>query len=438
MDYIMKALEPGMLQVMLVAAGFLTFPLEKREKPVFRILIGLVIGFLCGGGLSLIDVEMIGMESYLFYTLEDILILGYVYLFFRFCTKLSVSDSIYAMACAYVAQHAAFCLTSVLAGIGFRPISTIGMLLFGWGIFILVGGILIIVTNRYMPINGYYLVPIRRALTMTCIVFLLAIVLPMAISWAGETGGEVARLVCLSYDLCSCLLFVWLQVGLRQEVQLLAWLKSERQIRRQMQEQYELSKSNIDLINHKCHDLKHQIAGLRFISDKKERDETLSEIEKSVMLYDTSVKTGNEVLDTVLTEKSLLCTDGGISWTCMADGAQMDFISPVDLYTLLGNALDNAIEGSQKLAQPEQRVIRVIIRQQFGAVFIQIANYFDYVKTKTDEQLETTKPDKENHGFGLSSIENIVKSYDGTMNIKMENSIFLLNILIPYPKAKKA
>lgn len=437
MDYIMKALEPGMLQVMLVAAGFLMFPLEKREKPVFRILIGLVIGFLCGGGLSLVDAEMVGMESYLFYALEDILILGYVYLFFRFCTKLSVSDGIYAMTCAYVVQHTAFCLTSVLTEIVFRPVSTIGPLLFGWGIFILVGGFLVLVTNRYIPINGHYLVPIRRVFIMTCIVFLLAIVLPMAISWAGETGGEVARLVCRAYDLCSCLLFIWLQVGLRQEVRLLAWLESERQIRRQMQEQYELSKSNIDLINHKCHDLKHQIAGLRFISDKKERDETLSEIERSVMLYDTSVRTGNEVLDTVLTEKSLICTKNRISWTCMADGSKIDFISPVDLYTILGNALDNAIESSQKLGEEAQRVIRVIVRQEFGAAFIQIANYYDHLMDRPDGGLETTKEDKENHGFGLSSIQRIVKSYNGTMNIETNEGIFLLSMLIPYPDGKR-
>ena len=438
MNYILRALEPGMLQEMLIAAAILMIPLERKTRPIQRIVLGLTAGFLLGGTLSLIDMSALNIDSQLFYILEDFLILGCVYLSFRFCTQLSASDALYAMTCAYVAQHASFCLTIVLHYVGIGPFSSFGESIFGWCIFLLIGGSLSLAVNRYIPIQGHYKIPIHRVIIMTVIVLLLAIAFPSAIVWAGEMGGTVAVIICQGYDLCGCLLFMWLQVGLRQEVRLLASLETERQIRRQMQEQYELSHNNIDIINQKCHDLKHQIAGLRFVEDQQERDKTLAQLENSVMLYDTSMKTGNEVLDTVLTEKSLLCANAGISWTCMADGAQMEFISPVDLYTMLGNALDNAIESSQKLPLREQRVIRVIVRRQFGAVFIQISNYYDHLEDRPDGRLQTTKPDKEYHGFGLSSIERIVRSYDGTMNIETQNGIFLLSILIPYSNVKRA
>lgn len=291
--------------------------------------------------------------------------------------------------------------------------------------------------NTYIPINGHYLVSWNRVAIMTCIVLLLAMVFPLVIGAAWDMTSNTALLICQVYDLLSCLLFIWLQVGLRQEVKLLASLTAERRLRQQMKEQYEMTRENIDLINHKCHDLRHQIAGLRFVKDNQQRDDTLREIEKSVMIYDLSVKTGNEVLDTVLTEKGLICADNQITWTCMADGSKMDFISPVDIYTIFGNALDNAIESSRKLPEKDRRIIRVVVRQEYGGAFIQISNYYDSISSLPDGRLETTKADKENHGFGLSSIQRIVKSYGGTMNIETNGGIFLLSLLIPYSKGKR-
>lgn len=87
-------------------------------------------------------------------------------------------------------------------------------------------------------------------------------------------------------------------------------------------EQYELTRENIALINQKCHDLKHQIRALRNAT-KEELEHYLEEIEGQVQIYDAIVKTGNEVLDTILTEKSLYCKERGISVFCVADGSQM-------------------------------------------------------------------------------------------------------------------
>ena len=67
--------------------------------------------------------------------------------------------------------------------------------------------------------------------------------------------------------------------------------------------QYQLSKETIELINHKCHDLKHQVQAIRAVKDEKERETYLEKIEKSVQIYSAIVRTGNEILDTILTEK---------------------------------------------------------------------------------------------------------------------------------------
>lgn len=52
---------------------------------------------------------------------------------------------------------------------------------------------------------------------------------------------------------------------------------------------------------------------------EREREDYLDEIERSIQIYDSTIETGNEVLDTVLTEKSLYCEQHQITMTCVAD-----------------------------------------------------------------------------------------------------------------------
>lgn len=197
-------------------------------------------------------------------------------------------------------------------------------------------------------------------------------------------------------------------------------------------EQYQLSKENIALINQKCHDLKHQIRAIRGAS-KEEVDKYLAEMEDSIQIYESIVKTGNEVLDTILTEKSLYCRERGITVSCVADGSQMDFINTIDLYAILGNALDNAIEAVEKFKHEEKRQIDVLIHRQQNFLVINIINPIKGNLTYEEELPITTKGDKQYHGFGLRSMRYLVKKYDGFLSVSEEDGCFSLKILIPVP-----
>ena len=107
--------------------------------------------------------------------------------------------------------------------------------------------------------------------------------------------------------------------------------------------QYRSAQDSIDLINKKYHDLKHQIAVLRS-ETSEEKAHYLDAMEQEIRSYEAQNKTGNEVLDTILTSKSLYCQQHGITLTCVADGAALDFMDTMDLCSLFGNALDNAIK----------------------------------------------------------------------------------------------
>lgn len=197
--------------------------------------------------------------------------------------------------------------------------------------------------------------------------------------------------------------------------------------------QYRSAQDSIDLINQKYHDLKHQIAMLRS-ETPEEKAHYLDTMEQEIRSYEAQNKTGNEVLDTILTSKSLYCQQHGITLTCVADGAALDFMDTMDLCSLFGNALDNAIESTEKLPDSEQRLIHLVVTQQKSFLWIKVENTYDG-KLHADGTLPpTTKADTRYHGYGLKSIYDTAEKYGGTAEITTQDNHFALKVLIPIKK----
>ncbi len=218
------------------------------------------------------------------------------------------------------------------------------------------------------------------------------------------------------------------------------YLQQDRQMMRVLQkekeQQYQLSRDNIDLINQKCHDLKHQLRALELVDDAR-RAEAFAETSRAIRFYDAAVQTGNEVLDTILTEKSMACTLHEINLSCNIKIHDIAFMDVLDIYTLLGNALDNAIEAVMKY-EKEKRVISLTIREQGQMLHIFIDNYFEGKLKLKNGYLVTSKADKDYHGFGVRSIRMIAKKYKGDVQISQEKRTFGLQVMIPLETRKPA
>ena len=195
--------------------------------------------------------------------------------------------------------------------------------------------------------------------------------------------------------------------------------------------QYKQSKESIELINYKYHDLKHQIAVLRSEADPGKREAFLDKMEADIKKYESQNKTGNKVLDTVLTTKSLYCAKNNITFTCVADGTLLDFMEVMDICSIFGNALDNAIECELKIPDKEKRLIHVSVSKQKNFLLLRFENYYDTELNYQGGALITTKRDKEFHGYGLKSIRYTVNKYDGAVSIDTKENWFDLKILIP-------
>ena len=196
--------------------------------------------------------------------------------------------------------------------------------------------------------------------------------------------------------------------------------------------QYELSRANIDAINVKAHDIRHQIRQLgenALVVDQTVLDEIAHEVD----IFDSKVKTGNDALDTILTEKTLICAAEGITLSCIADGEALSFMPLADLYALFGNALENAIEATSKV-DGEKRSISLIVREAAGMVTIHVENYFAGKIEFVDDLPKSSKGDDFNHGFGTKSMRHIAERYGGTLDMSTKDDVFFLNVIIPIPE----
>lgn len=196
-------------------------------------------------------------------------------------------------------------------------------------------------------------------------------------------------------------------------------------------QQYELAKQSVEAINLKYHDLKHLVNMLKESGGVFPMEE-LQIIEKSIADYGAMLKTGNDALDVVLAEKTLLARKQGASITCIADGSALHFMSKADIYVLFGNILENAMEAVAKIPQEESRVIALSVSRDMGVVRIRAKNRRPAEDIVLEDGLPTTtKEHAEYHGFGTRSIKVLAEKYGGAINIAVNEEYYTLNIVLP-------
>ena len=211
-------------------------------------------------------------------------------------------------------------------------------------------------------------------------------------------------------------------------------LATEREVERRMaaerERQYQLSRKNIDAINVKCHDIKHQIRSLADggrVADGR----ALEDLAAEIAIYDSTVKTGNPALDVILTEKGLVCSGEKITLAVIADGRALECLEPQEIYSLFGNALDNAIVAARGIEEPERRLISLNVRRSGTMCVINVENSCDAAPAFRDGVPVTTKADAGSHGFGTRSMRGIVERHGGVLTFGCEDGIFHVDALLP-------
>ena len=404
---------------------------ERRKFFIARLALALV----CYFGLSFLIYCLYGLIPVrnAFLTMLLYLVCFVLTMLVQFvCFDVKVKDILFAGTGGYAVQHIGYATRTLIAyftGIPKNPFAY--DMLFSVLPFIIVTGLVYFLLVKPAHNNGELRDKDYGMILLSFVMLLSAIVMNQL---SGEgMGSQINRfttsVICKGYSVICCMMILFMQFGLFRQNKLKHDNALIEQLFKKEREQHELAKETIDMINIKCHDLKHQISALKTM-DSTERKKSIEELEKSVLIYDSTAKTGNDALDVVLMEKMLICDKYNIKFSYIIDGAKLSAMSTPDIYSLFGNAIDNAIEQVIK-EEDDKRIISLRVRAENNMLFIHMDNYCSNEVAFENGKPITSKQDKAFHGFGIRSIEYITKKYNGDLNMSCANNTFVLNIMLP-------
>lgn len=196
--------------------------------------------------------------------------------------------------------------------------------------------------------------------------------------------------------------------------------------------QYQAYRENSELISRKVHDLKHQLYIIRQEADQEKQAQYLEDMTIAIQNFEAKIETGNPVLDTILSQKNQYCLQNGINFTCIVQGELLHFMDVMDVSALFGNAIDNAIEAVEKIPNPEQRLMTLKVSQSGHFVVIRLDNYdTSDMDLSTGQFPQTSKSNKDYHGFGLKSMEYVANKYEGNLTLSKVENWVQLKIILP-------
>ena len=179
------------------------------------------------------------------------------------------------------------------------------------------------------------------------------------------------------------------------------------------------------------HDYHNHIQTLLALCGDEERTkEYLYKLNDDLTQVDTVIKTGNVMVDAILNSKLSLIASKNIQVNAKAHVPENLGISEIDLCTIIGNLLDNALEACMQQNEEEERFIRVNIGILKEQLYIAVHNSSKGALRKNKGRYLSTKKET-GHGFGLMRVDSIVEKHQGFLNRQDEDGVFATEILLP-------
>lgn len=430
----------------LITASLYMIPLSKRSHFSLRLLCGIILGILLDPfiiihqhmttGLSIAHPSL-SFHSFFFIGLKALdnlsIYIVFLTLLFCFCCSLKLLASAYCAACVYLTQDLAYTIFVVLmpsaAHRGSHPLklNTLWLEL-----------LIMIILNII-----FFFLLARRLLVQACqsenclfpLLYMLFIIICGRILgtyssvWISSRTYNMFRII-LVYDILLTLTLLAAQILIFREYHFRRELAIESNLLDSQYQQFQTYQETVRNIRHKCHDLKHLLSALETEGRLPESHPYFQDLKNSILDYDSAINTGNHTLDALLSKTWSSCEQRNIQWTCMADGSSVTFMDPFDLFLMLGNALDNAIECISSIPDTQKRFLSVQIQKKHQFTLITIKNYCTHTVHFHNGLPETTKPDANEHGYGMKTIQSIAQKYNGSLSAHLDGEIFTLTILL--------
>lgn len=213
----------------------------------------------------------------------------------------------------------------------------------------------------------------------------------------------------LLLSVSSMILFATWHEHIDQENELLE-MKSEMMRTEKEKAYYDiLDRQNQELMIY-AHDAKNHLAAMQRLSGDVRLDEYISKMSDRLQEYTSSCHSGNMMLD-VMTDKYVSEAKlRGVRFTYEVRACNFSQMDDFDLVAVFGNLMDNAMTAAEKSSE-KRLTLETGWRNNYSVAVIR--NSCD-TRPKTNKgRLVTTKPDSRLHGYGLKSVANTLKKYDG-------------------------
>ena len=182
------------------------------------------------------------------------------------------------------------------------------------------------------------------------------------------------------------------------------------------------------------HDYRNHINNMKIQLSQENYDglsDYLNELADDLDTVDTVIKTGNVMADAILNSKLNVAEKMNVQLNVKANVPETLPMSDVELCSVLGNMLDNAVEACGTLPE-EERFMRVYIGKLKGQLYLSVQNSAGKVRKEKGSYLSTKEGE---HGYGLFRIDRVAKKYGGYVNRQNEEGIFATEIMIPLQTA---
>lgn len=276
---------------------------------------------------------------------------------------------------------------------------------------------------RRLPDKGVYHIGPRQ-LVSSFLIGALFMLQAAVLSNAGTLYWPLSLIATMLIGQLYFLTLLYFQTELFKKSALQKEMDALNLLYERQRQQYQVARQNVQIINKRCHELRVQIAALHKLAPGAVPPRQLEEAEHAARLYDAGANTGNEVLDVVLTEKSLLCESRGIQLNAVANGSSLGFFEAGDLYALFANALDHAVESAVQTPRPECRVIDLLVCVRQGFVVVNIISPLRPSEKQANRSAQ----------YELKVVKRIVQKYKGTLTLEEQGEFFAEKIIFPLQK----
>lgn len=169
--------------------------------------------------------------------------------------------------------------------------------------------------------------------------------------------------------------------------------------------------------NEIIHNTSHYLKVIGQLAYERRNDEICKVVDKlngKLNREEICEYSNHKMLNIILSEYSLKADNADVSFDVYVEpGCVLNHIQDVDLITMIGNLLDNAIFAASKKAKDASVVVRIFMQKNGKLCVIKVVNDFVEELKEVKGKLISTKKEAGVHGIGLSSVSKIAEHYNG-------------------------